>query len=47
MIAQLRSSVEQSLDRDHGLRIRLRLTDAPELADLPWEFCTTPRRIIS
>jgi TonB family protein len=38
MIAQLRSSVEQSLDRDHGLRIRLRLTDAPELADLPWEF---------
>ena len=38
MIAHLRSSVEQSLDRDHGLRIRLRLTDAPELADLPWEF---------
>jgi TonB family protein len=38
MIAQLRSSVEQSLDRDRGLRIRLRLTDAPELADLPWEF---------
>ena len=38
MIAQLRSSVEQTLDRDRGLRIRLRLTDAPELADLPWEF---------
>jgi TonB family protein len=38
MIAQLRSSVEQTLEHDRGLRIRLRLTDAPELADLPWEF---------
>ena len=38
LIAQLRSSVEHSLDNDRGLRIRLRLTDAPELADLPWEF---------
>jgi TonB family protein len=38
LIAQLRSSVEQSLNNDRGLRIRLRLTDAPELADLPWEF---------
>jgi TonB family protein len=38
MIAQLRSSMEQTLERDRGLRIRLRLTDAPELADLPWEF---------
>jgi TonB family protein len=38
MIAQLRSSVEQTQDRERGLRIRLRLTDAPELADLPWEF---------
>jgi hypothetical protein len=38
MIAQLRSSVEQTQERDRGLRIRLRLTDAPELADLPWEF---------
>jgi TonB family protein len=38
LIAQLRSSVEQSLNNDRGLRIRLRLTDSPELADLPWEF---------
>ncbi len=38
LIAQLRGSVEQSLNSDRGLRIRLRLTDAPELADLPWEF---------
>jgi len=38
LIAQLRGSVEQSLNNDRGLRIRLRLTDAPELADLPWEF---------
>jgi TonB family protein len=38
LIAQLRSSVEQSLNQDRGLRIRLRLTDAPALADLPWEF---------
>jgi hypothetical protein len=38
LIAQLRGSVEHSLDHDRGLRIRLRLTEAPELADLPWEF---------
>lgn len=38
LIAQLRGSVEQSLNNDRGLRIRLRLTDVPELADLPWEF---------
>ena len=38
MIAQLRGSMEQASDKDHGLRIRLRLTDVPELADLPWEF---------
>ena len=38
MIAQLRGSMEQASDKDHGLRIRLRLTDVPSLADLPWEF---------
>ena len=26
-----------------GLRLRLRLTDAPELAELPWEFLYDPR----
>ena len=34
----LRSSLDQATDRGEGLRIRLRLTDVPELADLPWEF---------
>ena len=38
MIAQLRGSIEQASDKEHGLRIRLRLTDVPALADLPWEF---------
>ena len=38
MIAQLRGSMEQAADREHGLRIRLRLTDVPALGDLPWEF---------
>ncbi|ADB74826.1 CHAT domain-containing protein [Geodermatophilus obscurus] len=39
---QVRSALTASLDqaegRDCGLRVRLRLTDAPELADLPWEY---------
>lgn len=35
----LRSSLDQAKARGcAGLRIRLRLTDVPELADLPWEF---------
>ncbi|HEV1993799.1 MAG TPA: CHAT domain-containing protein, partial [Candidatus Acidoferrum sp.] len=38
MIAQLRGSMEQASDKEHGLRIRLCLTDVPALADLPWEF---------
>jgi TonB family protein len=38
MIAQLRGSMEQAADKECGLRIRLRLTDVPALADLPWEF---------
>lgn len=39
---QIRVAFATSLDKaegdDVGLRIRLRLADAPELADLPWEF---------
>ena len=39
---QVRSALTASLDqaegRDAGLRVRLRLTDSPELADLPWEY---------
>jgi hypothetical protein len=36
--ACLRSSLDEASQRNVGLRIRLRLTDAPELADLPWEY---------
>jgi hypothetical protein len=32
------SSLNEARDQDKGLRLRLRLTDVPELADLPWEF---------
>jgi hypothetical protein len=37
--ACLRSSLDEASRREHtGLRLRLRLQDAPRLADLPWEF---------
>ncbi|MGQ0570962.1 MAG: CHAT domain-containing protein, partial [Armatimonadota bacterium] len=38
----LRSSIEESRRQGGGLRIRLRLTDVPELADLPWEYLYNP-----
>src|SRR5919112_3000391 len=34
----LAASLDQAEGRDAGLRVRLRLTDSPELADLPWEY---------
>ena len=34
----LRSSVDAATRESAGLRMRLRLADAPELVDLPWEF---------
>ena len=34
----LRRSVDRAQDEDATLRIRLRLSDCPELADIPWEF---------
>ena len=34
----LRRSADRAQDQDATLRIRLRLADCPELADLPWEF---------
>jgi hypothetical protein len=34
----LNSSLNEARDENKGLRLRLRLTDVPELADLPWEF---------
>jgi len=38
----LRSSLDEADRRGAGLRIRLRLTDVPELADLPWEYLYNP-----
>jgi hypothetical protein len=40
--ACLRSSVEEAERQGAGLRVRLRLADAPELADLPWEYLYNP-----
>jgi YVTN family beta-propeller protein len=34
----LTASLDQAEGQDAGLRVRLRLTDSPELADLPWEY---------
>jgi hypothetical protein len=38
----LRSSLDEANRQDAGLRIRLRLTDVPELADLAWEYLYNP-----
>jgi hypothetical protein len=35
---RLRRSVELAAGREFGLRIRLRLKDAPELVNYPWEY---------
>src|SRR5690349_5215162 len=40
--ACLRSSLDEASNQGKVLRIRLRLTDAPELADLPWEYLYNP-----
>src|SRR3954452_5761305 len=40
--ACLRSSLDEAADQDAGLRIRLRLKDTPELADIPWEYLYYP-----
>jgi len=37
-----RSSLDEAGRQGKGLRIRLRLTDVPELADLPWEYLYNP-----
>lgn len=43
---QIYTCLQRSFDAAHskgqGVRIRLRLTDAPALADLPWEFLFDP-----
>ena len=38
----LRSSLEKAEEQGRGLRVRLRLNDAPELVDLPWEYLYNP-----
>jgi hypothetical protein len=38
VLACFRMSMERALAEDAGLRVRLRLTEVPELADLPWEY---------
>jgi hypothetical protein len=38
MLARYASSLDSVRRSDQGLRIRLRLTETPTLADLPWEY---------
>lgn len=40
--ACLRSSLDEARRQGGGLRIRLHLADAPELAELPWEYLYNP-----
>jgi CHAT domain len=39
----LHRSLSQTRERQRGMRLRLRLADAPELAEWPWEFLYDPR----
>lgn len=38
LLSQLRSSIDRAHERGHGLRLRLRLKNVPDLGELPWEF---------
>ena len=38
MLSALRRSLDEVKKQNKGLRIRLRLNDAPELVNLPWEY---------
>jgi|GEM_PF-2579740 hypothetical protein len=40
--ACLRSSLDETSRQGAGLRLRLRLADVPELADVPWEYLYNP-----
>src|SRR5262249_13811117 len=37
-----RGSLDEAERQGAGLRIRLRLTEAPDLAELPWEYLNNP-----
>jgi hypothetical protein len=37
-----RSSLSEAEERNAGLRLRLRIADAPELGDIPWEYLYNP-----
>lgn len=37
-----RTSLSEAEERNAGLRLRLRIADAPELADIPWEYLYNP-----
>jgi len=42
LLSCLRSSLAEARGKSQGLRIRLRLNDAPELVNLPWEYLYNP-----
>jgi len=42
MLSCLRRSIDLAVQRGGGLRLRLRLTEAPELANIPWEYLHLP-----
>ncbi|HSF80740.1 MAG TPA: CHAT domain-containing protein [Anaerolineales bacterium] len=42
VFSALRSSLDEARKQRQGLRIRLRLNDAPELVNLPWEYLYNP-----
>jgi hypothetical protein len=42
LMSALRSSLDEAKKQNQGLRIRLRLNDAPELVNLPWEYLYNP-----
>jgi hypothetical protein len=42
VLGALQSSLNDAFQKDVGLRIRLRLTETPELAGVPWEYLFNP-----
>jgi len=42
VLGALQASLNQVSGKDAGLRLRLRLTDTPELGEVPWEFLFDP-----